>query len=232
MSSLPHAKRRLRDDIAGVAFVEFAYALPIFVTLAMFGLEITHYVTTRMRVSQVALHIADHAARLGEGSLLAAKTVNEEQLNDVLTGAGVQAGELNLYANGRVILSSLEPVANPNTTDRYKIRWQRCRGSQTHASSYGVAGDTNLTGMGPTGGKVKSPNDSATMFVEVYYRYQPIIAGSYAPDLDIVEIASMTVRERRDLSDDSVLANGSANPNPQHPNGVYKVAGVTASTCS
>lgn len=206
----------LRSNESGVAFVEFAYALPIFVTLSMFGLEISHYVTTRMRVSQVALHIADHAARLGEGSPLVAKTVSEQDINDILTGAGLQAGELNLYPNGRVILSSLEP--DPANANRYRIRWQRCRGSQTRPSSYGVTGDTNLTGIGPTGQRVTAPNDSATMFVEVFYRYQPLIAGSYAPNLQFTEIASMVVRERRDL------AGGN--------NGVYPVAGVTASACT
>lgn len=214
---------RLRRNQSGVAFVEFAYALPIFVTLTMFGLEITNYVTTRMRLSQVALHIADHAARLGEGDPLAAKTVTEQQINDILIGASLQAGDLNLLANGKIILSSLEPVSNPNAAppnDRYKIRWQRCAGSKTHASTYGVAGQAsglNMTGMGPAGRQVKAPNDSATMFVEVYYVYQPIIAGKYAPAVDFTEIASMTVRERRDL----VGGN----------NGVHPVAGVTPSTC-
>lgn len=213
-SHIRRGGRRLCSNEAGVAFVEFAYALPLFVTLSMFGLEITHYVTTRMRVSQVALHIADHASRIGEGDPLVAKTVSERQINDILTGAGLQAGELNLYTNGKVILSSLEPVANPNTTDRYRIRWQRCRGSQAYASSYGVAGATNLTGIGPTGQQVKSPDNSATMFVEVFYRYQPLIAGSYAPNLQFSEIASMTVRDTRDLTQ------------------VYNTEGDTVSACT
>jgi Flp pilus assembly protein TadG len=214
----------LRSNERGVAFVEFAYALPIFVALTMSGLEITNYVTTHMRVSQVALHIADHAARLGEGEQLAAKTVTEQHINDILIGASLQAGELDLLTNGRVILSSLEPVASPNAAppnDRYRIRWQRCAGSQTHASTYGVAGQAsglNMTGMGPAGRQVKAPDNSATMFVEVFYRYQPIIAGQFAPSLEFTEIASMTVRERRDL------AGGT--------DGIHPVAGVTPSTCA
>jgi Flp pilus assembly protein TadG len=191
---------RLRRDQRGVAFIEFAYSLPLFLAMALIGLELTNYVTTRMRISQIALHIADHAARMGEGTVLTAKTVSEQQINDVLTGAGLQGGSLNLYTRGRVILTSLEPMANPNTNSRYKITWQRCRGAQAHASAYGSTGDTNLTGIGPATRQVTSPDNSATMFVEIFYRYQPIIAGIYAPNLEFSEIASMTVRERRDLS--------------------------------
>lgn len=191
---------RLGHDQRALAMIEFAYALPMFLALALGGIELTNFVTTKMRVSQLALHLADHGTRIGSGSLLAARTINETQINDLFTGTGLQASELDLYGKGRVILSSLEPVANPNTTDRYKIAWQRCRGSEAHASSFGVTGDTNLTGMGPAGRQVRSPENSATMFVEVFYRYKPIIASRYAPSFEITEIASMTVRDRRDLT--------------------------------
>lgn len=197
---LRNGLRALVRDRSAVALIEFAYSLPVFLLIALSGAEITNYATTKMRLSQVALHVADHAARMGAGSLLAAKTISETQINDVLTGAGLQAGGLNLYTNGRVILSSLEPVATPNTTNRFRIRWQRCRGSLTRASSYGVTGTTNMTGMGPAGRQVTAAEGGATMFVEVHYRYQPILSAQLAPSLDIREIASMMVRDRRDLS--------------------------------
>ncbi|MEA3016899.1 MAG: hypothetical protein QOI38_1621, partial [Sphingomonadales bacterium] len=168
--------------------------------IALTGAELTNYATVKMRVSQVALHVADHAARMGNGSLLAAKTISETQINDVLTGAGLQAGNLDLYPNGRVILTNLEPMANPNTNSQYRITWQRCRGSSTRPSSYGVTGNTNMTGIGPAGRQVTAADGGATMFVEVHYRYQPILSASLAPSLDISEIASMMVRDRRDLS--------------------------------
>lgn len=198
MSAVGAISRKIMRETDGVALMEFAYALPVFLALMLGGVELTNFVTTKMRVSQVALHIADHAARIGSGTLLAQKTISETQINDMFTGAGLQAGDLSLYPRGRVILSSLEPMASPNTSDRYKIAWQRCQGTQTHVSSYGNTGATNLTGMGPAGRMVKTPEDSATMFVEVLYRYKPIIATKYVPTFDIREIASMTVRDRRD----------------------------------
>jgi hypothetical protein len=192
--------RSVIRDRRAVAYIEFAYSLPMFLTLMLGGAEISNYVTTKMRMSQLALHLADHAARIGSGSQLAAKTISETQINDVLTGGGLQAGGLGIYSNGRVIISSLEPVASPNTTSRYKIGWQRCRGIKNVTSSYGNAGDTNMTGMGPTGRQVIAPDDSGTIFVELVYDYKPLISNRWAPTLTIREIASMPIRDRRDMT--------------------------------
>lgn len=205
--------RDLVQDRSGLALLEFAFVLPILLTMCLGGAELTNFATTRMRVSQIALHLADHAARLGVGSPLQAKTITEADINEVFTGAGLQASELDLYARGRVFISSLEPVATPNTTDRYKIGWQRCRGAVVRTSSYGVAGATNLPGMGPTGSQVKAPEDGATIFVQVTYLYRPIV-GQFVPATELTEIASMPVRDRRDLSQ------------------IYPAPPATASSCS
>jgi hypothetical protein len=228
MTALSAFAARLRDDKSGLALLEFAFSLPIFLAMALTGAELTNYVTTRMRVSQIALQLADNAARIGSGAPIASKTITEADINDLLTGAGLQAGELNLYANGRVIISSLEPdTAHAN---KYTIRWQRCRGSVNHTSRYGVAGDNNLAGIGP-GNKAVPPPNGVAMFAEVFYTYQPLVKASLAPSATIDETASMMVRDRRDTSDDSKNADGTTNINPLHLNGVYKVVGVTPSTC-
>jgi Flp pilus assembly protein TadG len=221
--------RRLRHDKSGLALLEFAFALPIFMIMALTGAEMTNYITTKMRASQLALQLADNAARMGNSTSAQLQVqISEADINDLFTGAQLQSGEMDLTTNGRVILSSLEPVASPNTTSKYKIRWQRCFGLKTHPSTYGAAGDTNLTGMGPLGPpsrQVTAQDDNATMFVELYYVYKPLIGlGTLAPNTTFTEIASMAVRDRRDLSDDSTTTN-------LHPNGIYKVTGVTASTC-
>ncbi len=194
---------RMRRHERGVAMLEFALMLTPLTLLIMTGAELTHYITIRMRVGQLALHLADNAARMGSGGQLSAKTVSETDINDVLTGAGLQAGEMSIYNNGRVIISDLEPMANPNTTAKYKIGWQRCRGAVTsHASTYGTAGQTNLTGMGPVGRQITAQDNNATMFIEVYYVYRPLIpvVSQVAPSTTMTEIASMAVRDRRDLS--------------------------------
>lgn len=214
--------RRLRNDRSGLALMEFAFSLPILLTMILGGAEITNYVVVRMRVSQLALQIADNAARMGAGTMLEKKQVKETDIHDVFAGANLQSGALQLRTRGRVILSDLEPQANPNTNNTYRIRWQRCYGAQARASDPRVGGvRQNIAGgIGPAGHLTIAQDNNATMFVEVYYRYQPLVLGPFAPNMgtEIVEFASMSVRDRRDLTGGS--------------NGVYPVAGVTAATCS
>lgn len=208
---LPGLRATLGGE-SGIAAVEFAIGLPVFLTLAMTGAELTNYATVKMRISQVALHLADHSARIGAGSPLAAKTVTEAMISDTLTGAGLQGGELELYKRGRVFVSSMEPVANPNPSDRYRIVWQRCRGDKTATSTFGRQGDTNLQGMGPAGSQVKASEGGATMFVEVNYTYQPLFSLAPVPTADIREIAAMPVRDRRNSGAPTPSAGVTVNP--------------------
>ncbi|TPG04434.1 TadE/TadG family type IV pilus assembly protein, partial [Sphingomonas oligophenolica] len=137
-TSIAALAARLARDTGGLALLEFAFTLPILLMMSLTGAELTNYITTRMRVSQMALQLADNAARMGKGTQITAKSISELDINDLLTGAQLQSGELDLKGRGRVIISDLEPVANPNTTNKYKIVWQRCYGSKTaHASTYG-----------------------------------------------------------------------------------------------
>ena len=209
--------RRLGRDTSGLALLEFAFALPILLTMSLTGAELTNYIITKMRVSQIALQLADNSARIGSGSQLESKKIYESDINDLLTGANFQAGELNLFANGRVIISSVEPHAT--TANRYRIRWQRCKGSKTSwASSYGnPATATSVTGVGPTGRQVIAPPSGVAMFVEVRYTYQPLVRTSLSPTTEINEIASMMVRDSRNTTGGT--------------NGVFQESGVSASSC-
>ncbi|RYD56335.1 MAG: pilus assembly protein [Sphingomonadales bacterium] len=208
---------KLARDKSGAALLEFALTLPLLLTMGLTGAEITNYIITKMRISQIALHLADNAARIGTGTQLQAKTITEADINDLFVGAQLQSGELDLQTNGRVFLSSVE-LSTVNTANS-RIRWQRCYGNKTtRTSTYGtVANRTNVTGIGPTGRQVAASASGIVMFVEVYYEYKPLIKTSLSPDSSMIEVASMMVRDRRDTTGGS--------------NGVYPVTGVTASAC-
>ncbi|PCD01605.1 tight adherence protein TadE [Sphingomonas spermidinifaciens] len=215
-----HFLRRLAAARDGVIIIEYAFYLPILLLLGLSGAEITNYIITRMRISQLALHLADNAARIGTGTQLQQKTINEVDINDLLTGAGLQAGELDLFTRGRVIISSVEN--DPANAGKFRIRWQRCRGSKSYDSPYDNT-KTNLAGVGPSGRQVIAPTDGATMWVEVSYTYRPLVKEAWSPSLDMVETASMMVRDRRALTPAATVdANG---------DGVLEVAGEAASTC-
>lgn len=190
---------RLRVDTSALALLEFAFSLPIVLTMSLTGAELCNYITTRMRVSQLALHIADNASRIGAGGQLQIKTITENDIQDLFAGAQYQSGELDLRRNGRVILSSLEPIANPNPTKKFKIRWQRCYGTQAYTAKYGKKGDVK-TGMGDPNRLVTVPDGGQTMFVELYYKYTPLVNFELLPETNIIEHASMLVRDTRDTA--------------------------------
>lgn len=223
IQAILRGSRRLRDDRSGLALLEFAFALPIFIAMCLTGAELTNYITVKMRVSQLALHLSDDAARMGNGSLRSAKSIRETDINDLFAGAQLQSGELDLATNGRVILTDLEPTANPNTAGTYKIGWRRCYGLKTaYVRKYpSGAATTDLAGIGPAGRQVTAQKDNATMFVEVYYVYKPLIGlGTLAPAANFTEIASMAVRDRRDLSTGT-----------GHSEGIYNTEGATVASC-
>lgn len=214
---LRHATGRLHRDTSGLALLEFAFILPVVITMSLTGAELTNYITTKMRIGQIALQLADDAARMGTGSQLSAKQISETDINDLFTGAQLQSGELDLQTNGRVILTDLEPTNAPvNTAGTYKIGWRRCYGNKTsYVRQYPTSSaTTGLTGIGPAGRQVTAQDDNATMFIEVFYTYKPIVGlGTLAPTTTFTETASMAVRDRRDLTQ------------------IYNTAGATASTC-
>lgn len=195
--------RRLLRNRSGVAMTEFALAAPFVLTFGLWGIEISNLALTNMKVSQVAMHLADNASRIGDTSVLADRKIYESDINDVLYGANLQGGEsLDLYEHGRVIISSLEvlPAGGGGSGSQY-IHWQRCKGKKNHTSSYGVQGaNLGTAGMGPTGYKVVAQPDDAVIFVEVVYDYQPLVSARFVSNTTISATAAFTVRDDRDLS--------------------------------
>lgn len=220
-STVGSAAARLWADRDGTALVEFAFAAPFLLAMTLGGLDLANYAVVKMRVSQLAIQVADNASRIGEGDQLSGKKITETQINDLLTGAVLQAGALNIYGTysertpsggnvtknkARIIISSLQPVANPNTTSKFMIGWQRCGGLDTSYTpqygTYGQASGQNMAGMGPAGRQVTAPDGGAMIFVEVHYRYEPIVLGKFGvmPYSDLNEIATMIVRDDRDYT--------------------------------
>jgi hypothetical protein len=216
---LKRKTRSLRDDQSGVAMVEFAYMLPIWLPMVMGVFDVAFFALANMQVNQIALHAADNAARTGNGASLAIKTLSEQNINDVFAGvfhegralqfSGTYEGrnpmnQIVQQGRARVILSSVEAVADPNPTNKFKIAWQRCSGGGTHyRSNYGTpTTTTNVDGVGPTGRQIVAPVGGSVMFVEVQYRYVPTFLGKYSPvkEQDVKAVAAMIVRDKRDLT--------------------------------
>jgi hypothetical protein len=195
--SLAGLAARLRKDKGGVSILEFALVLPILLTVGLYGTELAYMAMVNMEVSQIATAVADNASRLGQTDNSAvAPTVNESQVDSVMAGALAEGEAFDFEKNGRVILSSLEK--NPSNNQQY-IHWQRCRGSYIKASAYGPQG-TYVSGMGEGASSITALDNSAVMFVEVYYKYQPLFGNMFAENTVFRQEAAFMVRDDRDLS--------------------------------
>lgn len=192
--------RKLHHDRSGLALIEFAFTLPIFMGLGFYGVEVSNLAITQMKMSQVALNMADNASRIGTlNATLGAKVINEQQINDIFQAAALQAGAAGLYQDGRTILSSLEVNANGGQT----IMWQRCKGMDFEKSNYGVEGTgktgTGFQGMGPAGDTIKATSGTAVMYVELHYTYHPLFGSMFMEDRELFQEAAYTVRDSREI---------------------------------
>jgi hypothetical protein len=219
--------------------MEFALTFPIVLLVGSYGIELSSFAICHLRVSQLALNLADNASRVGVVGSNGVSTLRETDLNDVLQATKLQGDTIQLTTFGRVTLSSLENVAQVyDSTVKQRIHWQRCIGQKSgsgYDSSYGTtqitagslapspwtastndkyAGVTSASGMGDAGATVNAPKDSGVMFVEINYDYQPLFGSLFLGTRKVHYIASFVVRDNRDYTQIT-------NPTPT----------ATASTC-
>lgn len=223
MTTIPIRRRAcdLARETGGLALLEFALTLPLVLGIGAWGTEMAWLAITNLRVSQVALNLADTASRVGVMGNSGITQLREADINDVLTSARLQGAALDLTNRGRITISSLEQL----TAGSQYLHWQRCLGKRsgtgydstydrskgtmdrgdgigTDASSAGVA---QPDGMGDTSGtKVNAPVGSAVMYIEVSYDYRPIFSAAWVPGGAAVTriryTASYVVRDRRDFT--------------------------------
>lgn len=190
-------KNKLRDlpeDSEGLALVEFAFILPIMITLIFGGLEVANYGLAHLRVSQIAMTVADNAGRVQT-------SIDEADINEVFEGARVVGQSIDFENNGRLVLSSLEDNGRTGGSAGQMINWQRCMGEFDVDPEYGFENkgrnnDSLEDGMGPTGNKITAAEGTAVMFVEVTYDYQPLVDIGFITDTEIRYESAFNVRER------------------------------------
>ncbi|MGE3396569.1 MAG: pilus assembly protein [Sphingomonas sp.] len=212
--------RSLRECTSGLALTEFAFSVPILLTLGLFGLETANFAMAHLRISNIATMTADNAARIRD-------SIDEADIVELFTGAKMTGTGINFAQNGRIILSDLEQTP---TGGNQWIRWQRCDGALSYTNpetrwrprTAGGAAITNGTeiyladrqtfntstpsspaatptfaSMG-TGTTIAAAPSTAVMVVEVVYNYQPIIPNSFLSGRQIRYQSAFNVRQRTD----------------------------------
>lgn len=225
MRSLRKLFKKLRVNRSGTSATEFALALPLLLTVGLYGAETANLTLVHMKVSQLAMQIADNAARIGDTSTISDRKVFEGDVNDLLVGAKLQGGpSLNFYKKGRAIISSVEvfddaiscksgSCPSPKPADgAIFIHWQRCKGKKAVVSSYGEQDDVLPSGIGPAGLEVAPELGHAVLFVELQYDYQPLISSRFFGPTTIKAISTFVSRDNIDLS--GLKQRKPANPDP------------------
>lgn len=191
---------RLIDCTRGVSLIETALCMPFLVLLGLGGLELANLALAYMRVHDIAIKVADNAARVRI-------SIDETDVNEIFVGTKEMGKPLGLAQNGRIILSSIEPVMDalkPTDVVNQYIRWQRCTGASPADSSHGSEGDgatgtAQSSGYGiPGGPKITASANNAVMLAEVIYHYQPLVGDSVFGKIDIRAAQAITVRQRKD----------------------------------
>jgi hypothetical protein len=186
---------RLLADTRGTSLLEFGLMLPLLCVLCVGGLELSNLALAYQRVSNIAIKTADHAARVRT-------SIDETDINEIFIGSKLMGAPLDFANNGRIILSSIEPVydsSSPPNVVSQLLRWQRCAGANAANSTHGNQGDTSTTGFGPTGQpKIMAAKNTAVMLAEVVYNYQPLIIPAWYGPITIKSTQAITVRERSD----------------------------------
>ncbi len=208
-----HFLRRLGTDTRGLALLEFAFMLPIVLVLLLYGLETANLGLSILRVHQIAATSADNAARVRD-------SINEADVNEVLTGGKIVGERMDFATRGRIVLSDVMPNGKTGTTAGQTILWQRCTGALNRSESqpkYGTQGkganDNTLQAMGAAGRQIAASAGSALIFAEVTYLYKPIVSSAILGTPVLRSEASFTVRERASET-------------------LNAAAGATASTCN
>lgn len=192
-------------DARGVVIIEFAYTLPIFLLFGITGVELAHFAVANMRVSQIAMTVADNISRARQTVPLEMPRLREVDINDNLLGAMIQGGDsLKVFDEGRIIVSSLQQ----DPAGRQMIAWQRCKGLFNAASLYGTEGTVEpntgtdgFRGMGTGDSRVRAEPNTAIIFAEVAYRYKPLFSEWVLGSHVIRQEAAFFVRDDRNLTE-------------------------------
>jgi hypothetical protein len=151
--------RSLRDRTRrGIAAVEFALTLPIWITLLLGTADGTYCLLVNERVDRIAYSVADIVTQY--------QIITIANLQDILLAASQLMSPIPFGSNGTVIVSS---VFQPSTGAPV-IEWQYSGGGTLSKSSL----------IGTTGGAANLPNgltlnsNDNVIVAEVFYKFSPL----------------------------------------------------------
>lgn len=183
--------RRFARSRKGIAAVEFALILPLFLGLLGAGVEVSWLLLTNMKVQRLATMTADLIARDGTST----RRISELQIYDTLSAMDLAAQPLDMRGRGRLVISSVlgEDTNADGLPDINRIMWQRFDGGLISAPKLiGCITANNRTTAIPRQLRLGEP----LFHVQVSYAYQPIFSGFLVRWLSVPTMITRTATYR------------------------------------
>ncbi len=157
--------RKLRQDIGGVAAIEFALMLPVLLALMIGSLEVTFKIWSTQKAEKLSVTLSDVIAQ-------STSVLNDDLV--ALTGAVDKIMDPFPFGDdeGRIVISSIYVQQNETVA---KVNWQcffPTEGALNVTSKFGVKDANAVLPAGFT----LAPRDNVIV-TEVYYNYHPIAPG-------------------------------------------------------
>lgn len=168
-------------DNRGMALIELAYTLPIFLGFGLVGIEYTSVVLAHQKTERVASTVADQIA----SNQIAP---NERQIGDMFAGVELIANPYEFGTDGNAIITAVIGVYDDDADEvQNKVAWQRCLAIDSHASRVGTqwtGTDDIADGPGvtlPDG--LELGKNQMVIVSEVFLPYEPIIGRGIVGDI-------------------------------------------------
>ncbi len=161
----------------GIAYLEFAIALPLLAALLMGAVEVTRYILIVQKVEKAAVTISDVVAQ--------SQTINSAQLAQLIEAAKEVMKPYSFNSNGYVIISSVTKTG----VNAPKVNWQYAGGgSWVKSSLVGVTGGTALW-------LPFTLDDKENVIIaEVFYNYTPIVTNKVISGHMIYKVSTFRPR--------------------------------------
>lgn len=169
----PFQRTSLAHDRRGVAFLEFALGLPLFLGLTLTALEFGNFVMATNRVQRMAAMMSDLVAQSGTGEV----GISEKQVYDLFNAIDLTAKPYDLRNRGRVIITGVQGTDKDNNgTIENSILWQRFDGAYVQAAP--------LLGCAQKVSTASLPDNRSLLLDEVMFHVQ--VSYNYEKIFDII----------------------------------------------
>lgn len=170
MRNLFRIFRRSED---GIAYVEFAIAIPFLLALFMGAVEVTRYIIIAQKLEKATVTVSDVVAQ--------ASSVNTTYLGNVVQAAEQIMMPYTFGSNGYVIITSVSRIGSAQPT----VNWQYSGGGTwTQSSQIGFSGGAAVLPNGFT----LNANENVIV-AEIYYNYSPLMLGSVLSSGQMYKVA-------------------------------------------